>query len=83
MREEDKKTIRRLIGTMKCPEKFKCAEKGFKDLCEVRDFGDDQRLHCLEETSSPCRFGEVHDFGVQFCFCECPLRVYLAKHLQM
>ncbi len=83
MKEEDRKTIRKLIGTMKCPKNFKCAENGFENLCEARDFGDEQRLHCLEEISSECRFGEVHSFGVEFRFCECPLRVYLAKHLKM
>lgn len=83
MKEEDKKTIRRLIGTMKCPGHFKCAENGFENLCEARDFGEEKCLHCLEDSSEPCPFGRLHDFGVQFWFCECPLRVYLAKHLQL
>jgi hypothetical protein len=83
MKEEDRKTIRKLIGTMKCPKNFKCAENGFEDLCQTRDFGDEHRLHCLEEASTPCPFCEVHTFGVDFRFCQCPLRVYLAKHLQI
>ena len=52
-------------------------------MCEARDFGDEHKLHCLDETAQPCLFCEVHSFGVEFRFCECPLRVYLAKHLKM
>jgi hypothetical protein len=68
---------------MQCPKDFECAENAFDDLCKARDFGDEQSLHCLEETSPPCPFAALYDGGFQMRFCRCPLRVYLAKNLRM
>jgi hypothetical protein len=79
--EEDSKRIQEIIGGMQCPKNLKCAEDGFKDLCRARDFGDENLLQCLEETSPPCPFAGVYDYGYQMRFCRCPLRVYLAKNL--
>ncbi len=81
MAEEDSKRIQEIIAGMQCSKNFKCAEGGFEDLCRARDFGDDKALQCLEETSPPCPFAGVYDFGFHMRFCRCPLRVYLAKNL--
>jgi len=67
---------------MQCPKDFKCAEDGFENLCKARDFGDEHRLHCLEEISHPCPFAVPYDFGIMIRFCQCPLRVYLPKNLR-
>ena len=78
MREKEKKQIENIIGHMKCPKNFKCADSGFERLCKARDFGLDKFLECLEESPSECPFalpfGSTH-------FCQCPLRVHLAKAL--
>ena len=80
MKEEHRKKIQEIINGMQCPKNFRCAESGFENLCRAKDFGDEQRLHCLEETSD-CSFAALYDFGIKMRFCKCPLRVYLAKNL--
>jgi hypothetical protein len=79
MREENRKRIEDIIGEMQCPKGFKCAHSGFENLCKARDLGLESFLECLEDHPSSCKFsiffGDSH-------FCQCPLRVYLAKHLK-
>ena len=82
MPEEDREKIQEILGRMECPENFKCAESGFESICKARDFGDDERLECIERDDPPCRFARVWNHGFEMRFCECPLRVYLAKHLE-
>lgn len=81
MTEEHTRKIQEIIGAMRCPKNFRCAEGGFEGLCRARDFGDDEALQCLDETSPPCPFARVYDSGFQMRFCRCPLRVYLSKNL--
>ena len=81
MKEEDRKRIEEIINGMQCPKGFKCAENGFENLCRTKHFGGELFLQCLEETSPPCPFAGVYDQGFQMRFCQCPLRVYIAKHL--
>ncbi|MEE8553065.1 MAG: hypothetical protein V3S72_07170, partial [Desulfobacterales bacterium] len=57
---------------------FKCAESGFEDLCKAKDVGLDSYLKCLESNPSICNF--ALSFGYKH-FCQCPLRVFLAKKL--
>ncbi len=79
MKAEYGRRIEELIGQMQCPKGFKCAESGFEDLCKAKDFGLDNYLECLEDNPSVCSFalpfGNTH-------FCQCPLRVFLAKKLK-
>ncbi len=79
MRDDDKKKIEEIIGKMKCPKNFKCAESDFENLCKAKDFGLDSYLECLEENPQQCKF--VLRFGKGH-FCNCPLRVYLGKKLK-
>jgi hypothetical protein len=81
MKEEDRKKIQELIDGIQCSKDFKCAEDGFENLCKAKDFGDEDTLHCLEETSISCPFSALYDYGFQIRFCRCPVRIYLAKHL--
>jgi len=81
MREEYRGRIREIIGTMQCPKNFACAEGGFENLCRAKDFGDEESVHCLEDTAPPCRFAVVYDSGFEMRFCRCPLRIYLAKNV--
>ena len=80
--EEDSERIQKIIGGLQCPKNLKCAESGFEHLCRTRDFGDEKALQCLEETNPPCLFAGIYDNGFQIRFCRCPLRVYIAKHLE-
>jgi hypothetical protein len=81
MAKEVSKRIQEIKEGMQCSKDFECTASGFENLCKVRDFGDDQSLQCLEETTPPCFFAGVYDYGFQMRFCRCPLRVYIAKNL--
>lgn len=78
MKDEDRKRIADIVGSMQCPKNFKCAESGLEQLCRTRDFGVQKYLVCLEEKPGACpsalSFGSGH-------LCECRLRGYIAKNL--
>jgi hypothetical protein len=80
MKDGDRKKVEEIVAGMQCPKDFKCTESGFEHLCRSKDFGVENYLECLEENPSACPFslpfGYVH-------FCQCPLRVYLAKKVKM
>jgi len=77
--EEQKKTIEKIIGQLDCRKDFRCYKSGFEDLCKAKDIGLESHLQCLEEAPFKCPFS-VH-FGRSY-FCNCPLRVYIAKTLE-
>ena len=79
MKDDDRKRIEEMTGNIKCPKNFKCVESGFENLCKAKDFGLDDYLECLEEDPQKCKF--ALSFGNGY-FCQCPLRVYLAKKLK-
>jgi hypothetical protein len=74
----DKKQIEEIIGQLKCPKDFKCYKSGFEVLCKAKDIGIESFLECLEETPFACKFAVP--FGGLY-YCQCPLRVYVAKKL--
>jgi hypothetical protein len=77
--EETRRQIDDIMGAMDCPKRFRCAENGFEELCRAEDIHLDHHLVCLEERPEACSFAVP--FGGA-SFCRCPLRVYLAKHVQ-
>ena len=79
MKDDDRKRIEEMTGNIECPKNFKCVESGFENLCKAKDFGLDDYLECLEEDPHKCKF--ALPFGNGY-FCQCPLRVYLAKKLK-
>jgi len=79
MQEDRKKEIEEIIGEMKCPKDFKCYKERFEDLCKAKDIGLRSFLECLEENPYECSFSV--SFGRSY-FCQCPLRVYIAKKLK-
>jgi hypothetical protein len=74
------KPIEEIIGEMKCPKDFKCYKSGFKNLCKADDIGLKSLIVCLEEKPYECNFSRL--FGDSY-FCECPLRKYIVKELEM
>ncbi|MBW2175135.1 MAG: hypothetical protein JRF64_11155 [Deltaproteobacteria bacterium] len=74
-----KKEIERIIGQMQCSKDFECYESGFETLCKAKDVGMESYLSCLEEHPFECKF-LVGFFGDRY-YCECPLRIYIAKKL--
>ena len=79
MQDEVRKRVEEIVGGMKCPKAFSCAESGFERLCKARDLGLDDYLDCLDENSNRCSFAMPFGHGH---FCCCPLRVYIAKKLK-
>ena len=79
MDEGYKKEIEKIIGGMKCPKDFKCCKPGFDVVCKAKDIGLETFLECLEEDPRSCQFSVP--FGEGY-FCQCPLRVYIAKKLK-
>jgi hypothetical protein len=78
MDDEIRKKILDIIDGMSCPKDFACAESGFEVLCKALTIGIDSYLECRDEKPWECRFS--FSFGNSY-FCSCPLRIYLAKHL--
>ena len=72
--------IEKIIAQMQCPKDFQCYKSGFETLCKAEDVGMESYLACLEEHPLECKFS-VGFFGDRF-YCECPLRVYVAKMLE-
>ena len=78
MKQDLEKQLREAIGDLKCPKDFKCCTEALENLCKARDIGLESYLECLEENAFACPFS-VH-FGYVY-YCECPLRIYIAKKL--
>ncbi len=79
MQQDSDKQIEEIIGQMKCPKDFRCWKSGLEVLCKARDIGQESFLECLEENPQECKFSL--SFGYSY-FCQCPLRVYIAKELK-
>ena len=79
MERDHKQRIEEIIGTMKCPKNFLCYQSGTESLCRARDIGIESFLVCLESNTGRCEFSV--SFGNSY-FCQCPLRVYIAKKLR-
>ena len=79
METDHKKEIENIIAQMRCSKDFQCYKSGFEVLCKAEDFGMDSYLHCLEEDPRNCLFLVAIPHTN---YCECPLRVYIAKELK-
>ncbi len=78
MDESARRKIAEIMGQMDCPKAFKCAKTGFEALCKAEDIGLDSMLKCLETYPMACKFAVPFGHGH---FCQCPLRVFVAKSL--
>jgi hypothetical protein len=76
MDEAQKKEIEEIIRHFECPKDFICYKSGFKVLCTAIDIPYKSYYACMEENARECKFAVP--FG-DTNFCECPLRVYIAK----
>ena len=79
MDEQTKRRIAELIGELSCSKEFRCAERGFKELCEAEDIGLENHLKCLAPDAASCQFSRMYER--EAFFCSCPLRVFLAKRV--
>jgi len=79
MEEDQKKEIEKIIGQLDCPKHCKCYKSGFEHLCKAEDIGLTSLLKCLEEDHKKCAFSVAFGLSV---YCECPLRLYIARKLK-
>lgn len=70
------KRIEEILDGLQCPKKFACYTSEENRVCKAEDIGLESFLLCLENDSMECKFLVV--FG-DVRFCQCPLRVYIAK----
>ena len=68
--------IEEMIDGLQCPKEFSCYTSGFKNLCKARDIGLEYFVACLMKDPLACKFSL--QFG-GLSFCQCRLRVYIAK----
>jgi hypothetical protein len=65
-----------IIDGLKCPKDFSCYTSNFNKLCRGKDVGLKSFIVCLASESAACKFSIY--FG-DLTFCQCPLRIYIAK----
>jgi hypothetical protein len=80
MREAYRLKIKEILGEMSCPKDFRCVDSGFQAVCRAEDVGSDCFLRCLEDDPQGCPFAAPCRGTV---YCECPLRVFICKKLNM
>ena len=78
--EQQKARIEEIISKMECPKGFVCYKSGFADMGKAKDVGMESFVECMEDNPQMCR--HVLFFGPT-AFCQCPLRVYIAKELKI
>lgn len=80
MDEEQKQRVQEIVDGMQCPRAFRCCRDNFANVCKAKDIGGIEAfLECLEENPQDCKFSVSFGFSH---FCQCPLRVYIAKKLK-
>ena len=71
--------IEEMINEVQCPKGFLCYKSELRELCRAQDVGLESFVACMIEDPLACKFS-IH-FGGIF-FCQCRLRVYIAKKLK-
>ncbi len=70
------KRIEEILDGLNCPKNIACYNSEKDGVCKAKDIGLESFLVCLENDSKGCKFLlEFEDDR----FCQCPLRVYIAK----
>lgn len=75
---EDKE-LQEVLDETTCQKGFICYRSGFETLCKAEDVGRKFVLVCLEENPEDCKFS--FPIGATN-YCQCPVRVYIAKKLK-
>ena len=71
--------VEQIIDTFECPLDFRCYKSDFEELCNAIIIGNGKLVECTDEMAANCKFS--YPFGDGY-FCNCPLRVYVAKTLK-
>ncbi len=77
-----KDEIEEIMENMDCPKDFVCYKTDFENLCEFNELGIEDFIECGDNCEfSPTICPSGFDFGGSY-FCNCPLRVFVAKQLK-
>lgn len=79
MEPDHEREIRQLISEFDCPKDFICYKSRLINLCRAEDIGLEPYLECFDESSEGCAFLLSY---ANVRFCDCPLRLYIAKKLK-
>lgn len=72
----NKTEIEEIIERIECRRDFECYKSGFQKLCKAHIIGPGALVECLGENQRTCGFSlPLYDTY----FCNCPLRVHIAK----
>ena len=74
-----RETIEEIMGSLECPEHFKCTKSGFDVLCKARRVGMNNYLECLESNPTQCKFASPL---LDVYHCECPVRECVFEKLK-
>ncbi|MBN2315705.1 MAG: hypothetical protein JXM79_17385 [Sedimentisphaerales bacterium] len=82
IKEKHQKEIESIIADIDCNRDPPCYQSEFKNLRKAQDTGLENFINCSEDnpTAALCHFSL--SFGERY-LCKCPLRIYLAKHLDI
>jgi len=68
--------IEKIMGSMECPNDFKCLETGQCLNCKLKGFNLETAVE-VDGKDRLCQF--ISSYGDTY-YCHCPLKVYLAKN---
>lgn len=72
--------IEEKFGDVECPKKFECCKTNFSKLGQVKIGNKDNFLECLENSAPECSFSLPCDDKY---YCLCPVRIHIAKSLNL
>jgi hypothetical protein len=79
LQQDIQREIEEIMEGLKCPKDFICYKSGFRVLCKAKDVGLESFIACLASNPYACKFPIL--YGGAF-FCQCPLRIWIAKNLR-
>lgn len=80
--EKHRKEIENIVADIDCRKDPPCFQVEFQNLCKANDTGLENFVNCSEDnpTAALCNYSLC--FGERY-LCKCPLRIYLAKNLNI
>jgi hypothetical protein len=76
--KKQRQQLEEIVNGIKCPKNFRCYKSGLEYLCKAEDIGQESFLACKEKDGATCKFAVP--LGKAY-FCQCPIRIYIAKNL--
>jgi len=68
--------LKKLKDNTHCTKNFRCFESGFKEICNAEDIILSAFVACKDLNPAFCKFSLF--LGTSY-YCNCPVRIFLAK----